>query len=248
VRKVLVFQHVPYELLGTLNPLLKDQGFRIRYVNFGRHPDVKPEVDRYDALIILGGPMTVDQVVHYPHLNVEVHAIKKAIEKGIPVLGICLGAQLIAKALGANVKKCEAKEIGWYDVAPTREGQKDSVLGEFSKSEKIFQWHGDTFEIPKGAQHLAMSKSCGNQAFKYGKNVYGFQFHLEVNKDLINRWLNLPLHQEELQALRGQIDPKVIIKETEEQIENLKDLSRRTFTQFLNLLGHKKKNKFLGSR
>ena len=119
MRKLLVFQHVAFELLGTLHPLLKRRGFRIRYVNFQRDPDAQPVVDRYNGLVVLGGPMNCDQVRRFPHLLTEVAAIQRAIELGMPVLGICLGAQLLARALGARVRPNKEKEIGWFPLSPT---------------------------------------------------------------------------------------------------------------------------------
>ena len=116
MKKVLVFQHVPYEILGTLDPLLRAAGYRIRYVNFGREPDAEPDIEKYQGLVVLGGPMNVDMVEKYPHLKTEVRLIKRAMELGIPILGICLGAQLIAKTLGAKVSKNPEKGIGWYDI------------------------------------------------------------------------------------------------------------------------------------
>ncbi len=103
--KILVFQHVPYEPLGTLDPLLKESGFRIRYVNFGRNPDVRPTLDKYAAIIVLGGPMNVDQIENYPNLITEVDVLREAIDQDMSVLGICLGAQLLAKALGGSVHR-----------------------------------------------------------------------------------------------------------------------------------------------
>src|SRR3989338_4237248 len=174
--KILVCQHVPYEILGTLDPLFRGAGFRIRYINFGRFPHERPSLENYDGLVILGGPMNVDQVREHPHLKTEVGLVGQAFKKDIPILGICLGAQILAKALGAEVKKNREKEIGWYDVSLTDVGHKDSVLKHFQKTEKIFQWHGDVFDLPKGAKHLASSSTCKNQAFSYGEKVYGFQF------------------------------------------------------------------------
>lgn len=113
--KVLVFQHVPFEPLGTLDPLLKDAGFRIRYVNFGRQPESRPGLDGYEALIILGGPMNSDQIDSYPNLITEVDIIREAVERDMSVLGICLGAQLLAKALGGAVSRNPVREIGWHD-------------------------------------------------------------------------------------------------------------------------------------
>jgi len=103
--KILVFQHVPHEPLGTLDPLLKESGFRIRYVNFGRNPDVRPTLDKYAAIIVLGGPMNVDQIENYPNLITEVDVLREAIDQDMSVLGICLGAQLLAKALDGSVHR-----------------------------------------------------------------------------------------------------------------------------------------------
>ena len=217
MKKLLVCQHVPHEILGTLNPLLKRAGFRIRYVNFGRHPDAVPSLERYDGLVVLGGPMSVNDDGRLPHLKTEMKLIEEALGKGIPVLGICLGAQLIAKVLGARVYPNDEKEIGWYDVRLTEASRRDPVLGRFRATEKIFQWHGDTFEIPVGAAHLAASEICANQAFRYQSNVYGLQFHLEVDEPMIRRWLTVGVNAKEIAALRGAIDPETIRAETRKQ-------------------------------
>ena len=126
--KVLVFQHVPYEPLGTLDPLLKEAGFRIRYVNFGREPGQRPQLERYEALIVLGGPMNSDQIDTFPNLITEVDILREAVARDMSVLGICLGAQLLAKALGGAVSRNEVREIGWCDIEMTDEGLSDPVL------------------------------------------------------------------------------------------------------------------------
>ena len=166
--KILVCQHVPYEILGTLNPLVKDAGFRIRYLNFGRCPDMEPSLEGYQGMVLLGGPMCMDQTQEHPHLLHEMKMVEEALKLGIPVLGICLGAQIIAKTLGASVGKNPEKEIGWYDVNRSEGAKDDPLLKSFQPNEKIFQWHGDTFGIPDGAVHIASSPMCTNQAFRYG--------------------------------------------------------------------------------
>lgn len=245
--KILIFQHVAYEILGTLNPLLKQTGFRIRYVNFERTPDFTPSLTGYEGLVILGGPMNVDQADRYPHLTAELHCIREAIAKDIPVLGICLGAQLLAQALGAQVGPNPQWEIGWYDVVPTTAGRADPLLGHFGAQEKIFMWHGSTFEIPEGAIQLASSKYCSNQAFRFGDKVYGFQFHLEVDEAMVQRWLAAPKRNKELLALHGNDGHKAIAQETKQYIESLKSLSRKTFQEFTQLFDFKKKLRRLGS-
>ena len=248
MKRLLVCQHVAFEILGTLDPLLRDAGLRIRYVNFARHPDAQPSLDRYHGMVLLGGPMNADEIEKHPHLATELRLIERAIEREIPVLGICLGAQLIAKALGAKVKRSPHKEIGWYDVAVTEEGRRDPVLAHFRKVEKVFQWHGDTFEMPRGAELLAVSPSCRNQAFRFGRNVYGFQFHLEVDELLIARWLTVPVHREELEELKGRVDPDRIRSETTAYIDRLKRLSDQTFGEFIAFFGERRRKRALPSR
>ncbi|MDX1386924.1 MAG: type 1 glutamine amidotransferase, partial [bacterium] len=213
----------------------------IRYVNFGREPEAQPGLDGYQALILLGGPMNLDQESQYPHLSYETRLVEEAIQRDMPVLGICLGAQIVAKALGAEVGKNPEKEIGWYPIEITAEGQKDPVLKHFQSQEWIFQWHGDTFKIPQGTSHLATSPTCPNQAFRYGDKVYGFQFHMEADEALIERWLKVPRHLEELEALKGKVDPEEIRTLTPKHVERLKELSELTFSEFLRIFGEDKK-------
>jgi GMP synthase (glutamine-hydrolysing) len=248
IRKLLVCQHVPFEILGTLDPLFRAGGFRIRYVNFGRHPHAQPELNRYRGMVVLGGPMNVDEMDRHPHLETEVRLIREAIERQMPVLGICLGAQLIAKALGARVYPNGEKEIGWYDVSVTSEGTKDPLFSHFRPTERIFQWHGDTFDLPAGAIRLAESAGCANQAFRYGSNVYGLQFHLEVDEPMIRRWLEVPVNRAELESLNGKVSPDRIRAETPEHIGQLEQLSERTFTQFVKLFRLPPKRRALPSR
>jgi GMP synthase (glutamine-hydrolysing) len=246
--KLLVFQHVAHEILGTLDPLLRNSGFRIKYVNFERHPGFEPSLEGYDGLIVLGGPMNVDEVDIYPNLAYEVRSIREAVRSGMPVLGICLGSQLIAKALGARVYKNKEKEIGWYDLSPTGAGGSDPLLSHFSGTEKVFQWHGDTFDLPEGGVLLASSPLCRNQAFRYGENVYGLQFHLEVDEPMVERWLRIPGNKKEIEELDGKIDPERIKRETHEYIPRLKELSDSAFAGFIGFFGFNKKRKTLPSR
>ncbi|WP_164503701.1 type 1 glutamine amidotransferase [Pleionea sediminis] len=246
--KVLVFQHVPYEPLGTLDALLRAQKHRVRYVNFGRHPDAQPDVASYDALIVLGGPMNIGQEVSYPHLNTEKECIRQAIEQEMPVLGICLGAQLLAAAFGARVYPAPEREIGWYPMKQTNLGKQDSIIGEFEALTDVFQWHGHTFELPKEGELLLSGEGCRNQAFRIGNNVYGFQFHLEANRALIRRWLNLPQHQQELGLDRATHRIEQIWRETTEKIESSLQLSERVFGAFLAKIPQVNRQRILSHR
>ena len=240
MRKLLVLQHVAHEILGTLNPLLKRAGFRIRYVNFGRHPDAQPNLDGYHGLVVLGGPMSVYEDHLFFHLITEMKLIENAIQRNVPVLGICLGAQLIAKTLGANVYPNKQKEIGWYDLHTAPEAARGSILKSLGRTEKVFQWHGDTFDIPASAVHLAQSPVCLNQAFRYGEKVYGLQFHLEVDEAMILRWLKVPENRQEIAELHSSVDPEHIHAATARHIERLHELSDQTFGEFITLFGLEK--------
>ncbi len=244
--KILVFQHVPYEPLGTLDPLLKQAGFRIRYVNFGRNPGEHPSLDGYAALIILGGPMNADNTIEFPHLTTEVALIKEALQRDMSILGICLGAQLLAKALGGNVLADAGREIGWHSVDVTDAGQNDPVLSTFGKRKEVFQWHDDVIELPAGTDHLARSENCPVQAFRHGEHAYGFQFHLEVDAALIERWLNVPQHQSELAD--GRVDPEQIRGRIDASIEPLISLSNSTFGRWVERFEIQPRKQHLPSR
>ena len=247
MKSIVVFQHVAWEILGTFHPLLKQAGFRIRYVNFGRDPEAKPKIKDYDGLIVLGGPMGVYETEKHPHLKTEIACITEAIEANKPVLGICLGAQLTATALGAAVKPNAKKEIGWYGLNLTAEGKKDPVLSELGESETIFQWHGDRFEIPKGAARLAESNLCDNQAYRYGEKVYGFQFHLEVDEPMVKRWLEVPSNRAEIEAMAGPAHLETILADTSRFVARQTELSDRAFGKYISLFGTKKRTTVLGS-
>jgi GMP synthase (glutamine-hydrolysing) len=248
MKRLLVFQHVPYEVLGKLDPMLRSAGFRIRYVNFGRDPDTLPDVSKYDAMVVLGGPMCIGESNAYPHLNTEIQCIRDAIEQDMPILGICLGAQLIAAALGADVYSNQTKEIGWYEVTPTQEGLRDPVIKHLAGHEQVFQWHGDTFDIPPGAVHLASSPHCANQAFRFGDNIYGFQFHLEVDQAMVERWFTIPSMLEEVANTEHLASADEMLKQTGKHINASTALGEKTFGAFIELIKAGPKRKALPSR
>jgi GMP synthase (glutamine-hydrolysing) len=246
--KLLVCQHVAWEPLGTLDPKLRACGFRIRYVNFGRDPHARPSLEGYGGLVILGGPMNVDQVDLHPHLATEVSLVHEAIERNVPVLGICLGAQLIAKALGARVRAADRKEIGWHDVRLTAAGSDDPVLRHLGPSPRLFQWHEDVFDLPTGATQLAGSERCAQQAFRYGANVYGFQFHLEVDEPLVARWLTVPAHLRQIESLGAELDPQAILGETRSRIGAHRTIADRVFAELVAIFGRRGRSRVLPSR
>jgi GMP synthase (glutamine-hydrolysing) len=246
--KVLVFQHVPYEPLGTLDPLLKESGCRIRYINFCRDAGQRPSLDGYTALIILGGPMSAEQLEQFPNLQTEIEIIRDALARDMSVLGICLGAQLLASALGGSVSRNHKTEIGWFDVELTEAGIRDPVLGGFARRQRVFQWHEDGIALPPGCEHLARSAASEVQAFRYGEHAYGFQFHLEVDASLIDRWLRVPANQPVLEREADNLKPALIREQASDYIGPLTELSRQTFTQWINRFEPLPKRRMLPSR
>lgn len=237
MKRVLVFQHVPHEELGTLNFLLRAADFEINTVKFWRAGAAPKNLEGLAALIVLGGPMGVYEADKHPHLAAETKLIETAVNKDLPLLGICLGSQLIANALGARVYPSGIKEIGWYDLTPTADAEKDPLMRHLSATEKVFQWHGDTFDLPNGAVHLAFSPLCANQAFRYGRNVYALQFHLEVDSKMIDAWLDVPQNRDEIAGLHGNIDPTAIRIDTTRNIGRLENLGSQIFADFIRLIG-----------
>lgn len=182
MKKILSVQNIACETLGTLERLLKADGFEIEKK---RAQDLKSANSAgYSAVVILGGPMAVYD--NLPYLQNEQELVRDAIRNDVPVLGICLGSQLIAQAAGGRVFRGQRKEIGWFDVSLSDEGRKGLFAG-LETPIKVFQWHGDTYELPKEATVLAYS-DLYPQAFKVG-SAYGVQFHLEVDRPMTESWI-----------------------------------------------------------
>jgi GMP synthase (glutamine-hydrolysing) len=233
MRKLLVFQHVALEPLGTLNGQFKEAGFRIRYVNFDRIPDARVDPARYHGLVVLGGPMAADQTERYPYLAYEQDVIRQAVDLGLPVLGICLGAQLIAAAFGGRTLRRAAPEFGWVEVRPTRDGQDDRLIGHFGDGERVYQWHSDTFTLPREAVHLAESDRCALQAFRLNDHVYGFQFHLEADLDLIRRWIDAARQKGTLAELGISLHRREVIANSEQFLPRAAGVARDVFGAFI---------------
>lgn len=150
-----------------------------------------PPIDSFDMLVIMGGPMNIYEDDIYNWLKPEKAFIKQCIDQGKKVLGICLGAQLIADVLGAKVFKNKTTEIGWYPISLTNEGEKSELVCHLDFSTPVLHWHGDTFNIPENATHLLQSSACKNQAFSFNNNVLALQFHLEMNTDSVQSIIEL---------------------------------------------------------
>ena len=184
--KVLAFRHVPFEGVGHIGPVLEARGIGCHYADLYRAGAPDPDIAAYAGLIFLGGPMSANDPL--PYLDRERALIARAVDRGQPLLGICLGSQLIARSLGANVGRNSEKEIGWFDLQFTEAAADDALFGGIRGPETVFHWHSDTWELPPGTQRLAWSQACRNQAFRAGRNIYGMQFHLEVTAAMIADW------------------------------------------------------------
>lgn len=194
---VLIIKNIITEGPGTIEDFLRNNSISYRVVELSEG-EIPPLLDIYDTMIMMGGPMAVYEMEQYPHLRIGSRLIREAINREMCVLGICLGAQMIAHVLGAEVYPGHKKELGWYGVELTGEGLKDPLMrrlaihpliGDFWRRFKVFQWHGDTFNLPMDTVRLASSRLYENQAFRYSKNVYAFQFHIEVTRDMVSEWL-----------------------------------------------------------
>ncbi|OYW77933.1 MAG: amidotransferase [Verrucomicrobia bacterium 12-59-8] len=171
-----ILQHVPFEGIGSMEPWLRMRSANTTSTRFFE-PWTLPDVSSLNLIIVMGGPMSVNDEIELPWLTDEKQFIRAAIQHGVPVLGICLGAQLIASALGARVYPGRQHEIGWFDIEAVPHAGRTFA---FPKITPVFHWHGETFDLPAGAVHLARSAACEHQAFQIGSNVIGLQFHLET--------------------------------------------------------------------
>jgi len=180
-------QHVPFENIANIQIWAKNKGHTVAKTVL-YYDEALPDLESFDWLIVMGGSMNIYEEKEFPWLAREKKFIREAVDAGKLVLGVCLGAQLIADVLGAKVTKNKLKEIGWYDVMKTTEAKNSKVFKALPDTFLAFHWHGDTFSIPAGARRLAYSEVCENQAFEYnGGKVVGLQFHLESSDDSINR-------------------------------------------------------------
>lgn len=177
-------QHVPFEGLGYIETWVRENGHALSSTRF-YEDEVLPAPGKFDWLIVMGGPMSIDDEDQYSWLKAEKDFIRKAIDEGKVVIGICLGAQLIAHVLNADVYPNHKKEIGWFPVDIVRQAGELAMLSSFPKSLQVLHWHGDTFNIPEDAVHLISSEACSNQAFLYKDRVLGLQFHLEATVETL---------------------------------------------------------------
>ena len=180
MKSAVAIRHVGFEDLAAFAPAIRDAGYALRYCDVGEQDLRTLDPVKTDLLIVLGGPIGAYEDEAYPFLNEEIDILQQRLAAGRPTMGICLGAQLIARAAGAEVYPGPAKEIGFAPIALTETGR-ESCLASFAEDPMTLHWHGDTFDLPDGAERLASTELCENQAFSMGPNVIGFQFHPEAS-------------------------------------------------------------------
>lgn len=227
---VLIVQNVECEGPGYLRDFLYREQIDFEIARMYEE-DRLQDVDEFDALIVLGGPMNVYEEDCYPYLRDLNIAIKNFATEGRHYLGFCLGGQLLAKALGAKVMENPMREIGNFEIYLTGEGLEDPLFRGFTYMFPALEWHEDTFSIPKGAIKLAGSKLCSNQAFR-SKNAYGLQFHLEATTEMLVEWMEV--YGDELDE-EG-IDKRIMLKEIKNMADNYTEFSEQLFTNFFELV------------
>jgi len=224
---VVVFRHVPFEHPGWIADALAEHGLEWRYVDLHELPDADVRPADADALIFMGGPMSANDDL--PYIHRELALIEEATTLGKPLLGVCLGAQLIAKAHGASVYRNAVKEIGWLPVSWTAAANDDRLFAGLGNPETVFHWHGETFDLPSGAELLATSAGCRHQAYRIGDRIYGLQFHLEVTPQMISQWCVEDANCGDLREVAEPIDPHA-------HSERMQDLARLIFGRWCKLI------------
>ncbi len=222
-------QHVPFEGLGTIEPWLLKAGYQITSTMFYQS-SILPDIQAIDLLIVMGGPMSVNDEEAFPWLEQEKRFIREAIQSGKPVLGICLGAQLIATAMGARVYSNHTKEIGWFTVQGTA-GVDEDITFPMPAEVEVFHWHGETFDLPDGAILLAESAACANQGFQLGRSVIALQFHLEVTAESVREMVT---HcRAELQPAQYVQDEAAILAASSQKYQRINTLMDKILTYLL---------------
>src|SRR5437867_6000180 len=231
----LVLRHVPAEGLGLLTNVLRDRGIHHRYLDLPRGEAPPRDLTNVGGLIVLGGPMSVYEAERHTFLRTESGLVERAFTAGRPVLGICLGAQLIASVLGARVYAGERREVGWAPITLTPEGRDDPVFGVLEPELTVFHVHGAAYELPPDARNLARSALYEQQAFRWGDLVYGLQFHLEFTETMISRLVSEPESRAYFTAAGAR--PETLVAEAPTHVHRLGAVVKRVFSNFFDQCG-----------
>lgn len=230
--RVTCIQHIDCEGPGSLLDFFKAKEVRVEIVKPFKGEPLPKHLG--DGLVVLGGPMGVYEEPQFPWMTLELDAIRKCLVSSIPVLGICLGSQMLAHAAGGRVHKGPSQEVGWFPVTLTEQGRLDPLLLGIPTEFKAFHWHADTFTLPENASLLASSAAYPQQIFRLGTNAYGFQCHLEVTEEMIRSWMEI--YAEELKPQGGPIAPEVLEKDLNENARALSSIAEKVFARFAALL------------
>ena len=228
---ILVLQHAHTEPLGTISDALDSRGLTYRYIRSYDGQDIPSDLGNAVGLVVMGGPMGVYEQEKHPFLTAEMKLIELALSRGVLVLGVCLGSQLLASVLGSTVAPGFDPEIGWAPIGLTEDAAVDRLLHSVDQEFMGFHWHGDIFDLPEGAVSLAASELTEHQAFRHGNNAYGFLFHMEVTDPMIREWTatNKPY----LDAI--EVDTGAIIKGIPDHLNSLQHIGRTVFGNWADL-------------
>ena len=230
--RTLVLQHIACEPPGAFEDVLVERGAAIRRVELDEG-DPLPDWRDFDAIIAMGGPMSVNDEATLPWLGDEKRLIGDAVRAGVPYWGACLGVQLLAAALGARVYAGAAPEVGLLPVTLTDDALADPVFAGLPRTQVTLQWHGDTFDLPEGAVRLATSPLYPNQAFRWGSRAYGVQFHLEVSPQMAREWAAVPEYSAALERVLGPGALSRLIAELDAQGEAMRAQARALFERWI---------------
>lgn len=222
-KRVLILLHAESEGPGSLGTFLEERATQVETLRLFAGEGIRREPRELVAAVSMGGPMNVYEEDRYPFLREETVFLRKAVEAGLPVLGVCLGAQMIAKACGSPVGKSPKKETGWFEVFLTSEGRQDPIFSGLPETFCVLQWHEDMFEVPREGRLLASAAGCPHQAFRY-RNAYGLQFHVEATREMLYEWF------------AGTEDGRTILEEFDHREQGLALLADRIYANFWSLV------------
>jgi GMP synthase (glutamine-hydrolysing) len=232
---VLVLQHIACEPPGVFEDVLVERGATIRRVELDEGEQLPASLDGLDAIIAMGGPMSVNDEELHPWLVSEKRLIREAVEAGVPFWGSCLGVQLLASSLGAAVRAGDAPEVGVLPVFPTAAVEDDPVFAGLGWPRATLQWHGDTFDLPAGATLLATSPAYPHQAFRVGRVAYGVQFHVEVTAEMADEWARVPEYERAAQAVLGPGGLERLLADLRAALPTMLDDGRTLFGRWVDL-------------
>ena len=230
--RALVLQHIACEPPGVYEDVLDERGIAIERVELDAG-ETPPDWRTVDAIIAMGGPMSVNDDIDWLHR--EKALIADAVRSGVPFFGACLGSQLLAASLGARVYAGSAPEVGVLPVALTDEALEDAVFAGLPREMMTLQWHGDTFELPDGAIRLAGSPAYRNQAFRWGERAYAVQFHIEVTSRMACEWAEVPEYERSLEQTLGAGSFPGLLREFDEHVEAMSATARQLFGRWVDV-------------